>query len=142
MTTPKSLDNTSKFPKETCACGFWPCRHYPFEPDNTADNLEDQMWSVSNYMAFVMGETHYPIIEGKFIEGLTPHQYTTKRVEALLTAHINTILSEIADEIKRKKRATETIQGEPFDLSEYGQGINDMADTAIQIVKEKGSDKL
>lgn len=54
---------------------------------------QDSDLDIANEVASIMRATHQHIIDGTFINGLTPHQYTTKAVEHL-------ILQERINELK------------------------------------------
>lgn len=166
----KSLDNTSKFPKEACACGFWPCRHYPFEPDNTAvDELMEKLAAIEHerwadwqrYLhSKLVSQTGAPF---PYKDGMlmlpSDYQHWEEQIAAdyselsdaekasdmeqvdrywsLIQAHINTILSEIADELEGQRKKPTTFDGDTPATTLGDTGFNEALDTAIQIVKER-----
>lgn len=54
---------------------------------------------VANEVADIMRNTHNHIVNGTFIEKLTPHQYTTKRVKALIQSEIAAVLDLVSEKV-------------------------------------------
>ena len=69
----------------------------------TAQGSDTEL-EISNMVAKTMRETHDHIFDGTFINGLTPHQYMTKKFSDWHTTHTNQLIDELLSELPKRER--------------------------------------
>ena len=87
-------------------------------------NKQTDKLDIANWTAERMRKMHQPITERKFMEGgLTPHQYMTKEIEALLKHYISRdeVMEIIGEDVDY-----DTTDTEPYWSMENNEGANQL----------------